>query len=161
MTLDHFWNWSLAQYRSEATKALLLSLQASSGLVIMEALFACWLGSLHRQWQQAHVDRMVVASTPWVRAVVLPLRETRVQWKQDAALYSARAHLLELEVEAERHLATLIWDAVMNTGVAPALHPQTMTAELMEANLSSLSVFSRGKYVSENRELVALLDQAT
>jgi len=41
------------------------------------------------------------------------------------------------------------------------LHPQSMTAELMEANLSNLSVFSRGKYVSERRQLVALLDQAT
>jgi hypothetical protein len=45
----------------------------------------------------------------WIEEVVLPLRAVREQWKGDAVKEDARRHLLQLEVEAERHLAELMW----------------------------------------------------
>ncbi len=51
MKATPFWDWALAQYRSEATQHLLLRLQEESGLVILEALFACWLATQRVRWQ--------------------------------------------------------------------------------------------------------------
>jgi hypothetical protein len=50
MTVDEFWDWSLARYSDHSTRDYLLTLQAELDLVVLEALFAMWLGSRHREW---------------------------------------------------------------------------------------------------------------
>lgn len=164
MTVDAFWDWSLAQYSAPATREYLLTLQDSLDLVVLEALFALWLGSQHYAWQAEVVERLAAASRGWLQAVVVPLRSTRKQWRSDPALQTARQHLLALEVQAERHLAELMWDAVMvsRDGAAGVLHqPERAVGELMRVNLGCIAPFHNGKYVSEREQMVVLVDQAT
>jgi hypothetical protein len=52
-------------------------LQDTQDLVILEALFACWLASHDRQWQLDDVRAMAVSTRTWIDEVVLPLRATR------------------------------------------------------------------------------------
>lgn len=164
MTLDEFWEWSLTRYRCESTRELLLSLQETAGLVIMEALFAAWLGDRGCRWQRSAIEQISIATSAWLEEVVQPLRATRKRWKPDHGLRAQREKLLQLEVEAERHLAQLIWEAVMNSSddaTAISLESEYGVASLMELNLTLLSVFYDGKNVSERKQLVALLSQPT
>jgi hypothetical protein len=69
-----------------------------------------------------------------------------------------------LEVQAERHLAELIWDAVMGSRDVTTdvvYRPEVATAELMTVNVGRIPLFRDGKYVSERTQMVVLLDQAT
>ena len=164
MTLDEFWEWSLTRYGCEGTRELLLSLQETAGLVIMEALFAAWLGDRGCRWQRSAIEQISIATSAWLEEVVQPLRATRKRWKPDHGLRAQREKLLQLEVEAERHLAQLIWEAVMNSSddaTAISLESEYGVASLMELNLTLLSVFYDGKNVSERKQLVALLSQPT
>ena len=164
MTVDEFWDWSLARYSDEATRDHLLALQANLDLVVLEALFASWLGSRYFVWEASAVRRLGEASQDWLEGVVMPLRATRTRWRSQPALQTARQHLLSLEVQAERHLAELIWQGVMvPQGCATDVrsHPGAAADELMNANLSVLPVFQDGKYVSERTQVVVLLGQAT
>ena len=164
MTLDEFWEWSLTRYGCESTRELLLSLQETAGLVIMEALFAAWLGDRGCRWQRSAIEQISIATSAWLEEVVQPLRATRKRWKPDHGLRAQREKLLQLEVEAERHLAQLIWEAVMNSSddaTAISLESEYGVASLMELNLTQLSVFYDGKNVSERKQLVALLSQPT
>lgn len=164
MTLDEFWEWSVTRYGCESTRELLLSLQETAGLVIMEALFAAWLGDRGCRWQRSAIEQISIATSAWLEEVVQPLRATRKRWKPDHGLRAQREKLLQLEVEAERHLAQLIWEAVMNSSddaTAISLESEYGVASLMELNLTLLSVFYDGKNVSERKQLVALLSQPT
>lgn len=164
MTLDEFWEWSLTRYGCESTRELLLSLQETAGLVIMEALFAAWLGDRGCRWQRSAIEQISIATSAWLEEVVQPLRATRKRWKPDHGLRAQREKLLQLEVEAERHLAQLIWEAVINSSddaTAISLESEYGVASLMELNLTLLSVFYDGKNVSERKQLVALLSQPT
>ena len=164
MTLDEFWEWSLTRYGCESTRELLLSLQETAGLVIMEALFAAWLGDRGCRWRRSAIEQISIATSAWLEEVVQPLRATRKRWQPDHGLRAQREKLLQLEVEAERHLAQLIWEAVMNSSddaTAISLESEYGVASLMELNLTLLSVFYDGKNVSERKQLVALLSQPT
>jgi uncharacterized protein (TIGR02444 family) len=164
MTVDEFWDWSLARYSDPPTRDYLLALQANLDLVVLEALFAAWLGSRHFEWLESAVDRSEVASHGWLNAVLRPLRETRIRWRSESTLVTPRQHLLALEVQAERHLAELIWDAVMasSDGAIDLLYqPERSADELMNVNLGRIPLFRNGKYVSERAQVVVLLDQAT
>ena len=164
MTLDEYWEWSLTRYGCESTRELLLSLQETTGLVIMEALFAAWLGDRGCRWQRSAVEQISVATSAWLEEVVLPLRATRKRWQPDHGLRAQREQLLQLELEAERHLAQLMWEAVMNSpddATAISRESECGMASLMELNLTLLSVFYDGKNVSERKQLVALLSQPT
>ena len=58
MTVDAFWDWAVACYRRAGVQQHLLLLQDTQDLVILEALFACWLASHDRQWQLDDVRAM-------------------------------------------------------------------------------------------------------
>ena len=164
MTLDEYWEWSLTRYGCESTRELLLSLQETTGLVIMEALFAAWLGDRGCRWQRSAVEQISIATSAWIEEVVLPLRATRKRWQPDHGLRAQRKQLLQLELEAERHLAQLMWEAVMNSqddATAMSQEPEKEVASLMGLNLALLPVFDDGKNVSERKQLVALLSQPT
>ena len=164
MNATPFWDWALSQYRAEAAQRLLLRLQEEAGLVILEALFVSWLASEHHQWRADDTAKLRDATQDWIDEVVVPLRAVRQRWKNEASKETSRRHLLELEVEAERHLAELMWAASESArgekiGAEPAC--KQSVGEQMHINLLTLPVFQDGKYVSEREQLVALLLEST
>ena len=166
MTVTPFWDWALRQYAREPTKASLLRLQSQADLVILEALFAAWLSTEGHRLEEDDVAAMRDTTGTWIDDVVLPLRALREQWKGDATKEDVRRHLLQLEVEAERHLAELMWVSTEPLRSAPQddMSREILTAETMEhaaermnANMLMLPGFGRGKFVAEREQLVALL----
>jgi uncharacterized protein (TIGR02444 family) len=165
MTVDAFGGWAIACYRRAGVQQHLLLLQDTQDLVILEALFACWLASHDRQWQLDDVRAMAVSTRTWIDEVVLPLRATRTRWTGAADLSDSRQHLLALEVTAERHLAELMWSGVMkdrspSEGVVSPVEKGT-SSTLMSSNLSLLPTFFDGKCAPERLQLVALLEKGT
>jgi hypothetical protein len=104
------------------------------------------------------------ATQDWIDEVVLPLRAVRERWKGDAGMEASRRHLLELEVEAERHLAELMWansESARSEAISAAPAAMRATQQQMNTNLLALPVFQNGKYASEREQLVALLLEST
>lgn len=109
--IDVFWRWALDRWRDDELSELLLGLQDRHGLVVLELLFMAWLSERGirldaRQWRQLHD-----AAKPWVRSVVIPLRQQRVSWRQRVEYESLRKRLQQLELAAERALAEIYTDA--------------------------------------------------
>ena len=170
MTVAPFWDWALRQYAREPTQALLLTLQSQADLVILEALFAAWLSTEGHRLEAQGVAAMRDTTGVWIDEVVLPLRAVREQWRDDASKQDARRHLLQLEVEAERHLAELMWastEALRSASEDSANKEMRMkeameqAAARMSANMLALSGFENGKFASEREQLVALLLEST
>ena len=165
MTVEAFWVWALAHYDGKECQQLLLRLQKEGDLIILEALYACWLAQVGKPWFAGDFAKMRGLTESWIDEVVLPLRATREKWKPDPDQRHQRESLLKLEVEAERHLAGLMWIATaecrssLEFTSGPCGY-ETLR-ELMVANLSVLPPFCRGKYVSEGAHLVALLCEST
>ena len=165
MMVEDFWDWALARYGCAESQKLLLRLQTTGGLVILEALFACWLAQCGRRWQASDVAQMQCSTASWIDEVVLPLRATREKWKPDLDLQQQRDLLLKLEVQAERHLADLIWSSMKGfhaLSETPCGEGRSeMVSQLMAENLSVMPIFCRGEYVSESAQLVALFNKST
>ena len=170
MTVAPFWDWALRQYAREPTQALLLTLQSQADLVILEALFAAWLSTEGHRLEAQGVAAMRDTTGVWIDEVVLPLRAVREQWRDDASKQDARRHLLQLEVEAERHLAELMWastEALRSASEDSANKEMRMkeameqAAARMSANMLALPGFENGKFASEREQLVALLLEST
>ena len=170
MTVAPFWDWALRQYAREPTKALLLRLQSQADLVILEALFAAWLSTEGHRLEDRDVAVMRDTTGTWIDDVVLPLRAAREHWRGDATKQYARRHLLQLEVEAERHLAELMWVSTesLRSALRDDMTRETLTAETVEyaaarmnANMLTLSGFEHGKFAREREQLVALLLEST
>ena len=165
-----FWDWASKKYARESAQALLLTLQSQADLVILEALFAAWLSTEGRRLEACDVAAMRDITGIWIDEVVLPLRVVREQWKGDTTKADARRHLLQLEVEAERHLAELMWASTAALRSAPedGLTTEMLMKEAMDhaaarmtANMLALPVFENGKFASEREQLVALLLEST
>ena len=170
MTVAPFWDWALRQYAREPTQVLLLTLQSQADLVILEALFAAWLSTEGHRLEDHDVAAMRDTTGIWIDDVVLPLRALREQWKGDASKDDARRHLLQLEVEAERHLAELMWVSTESLRSAPkddtiremsAAETAEQAAARMHANMLTLSGFEHGKFALEREQLVAVLLEST
>ena len=170
MTVTPFWDWALRQYAREPIQVLLLALQSQADLVILEALFAGWLSTEGHRLQNRDVAAMRGATGVWIDEVVVPLRAVREQWKGDAFKEDARRHLLQFEVEAERHLAELMWASThaLRSGPQDGMTRKMLTAEALEdatkrmnANMLAVPGFETGKFASEREQLVALLLQST
>ena len=170
MTVAPFWDWALRQYAREPTQALLLTLQSQADLVILEALYAAWLSAEGYRLKDQDIAAMRDTTGTWIEEVVVPLRALREQWKGDAGKVDARRHLLQLEVEAERHLAELMWASteLLRSGPQDGMTKKMLTAEALEnaakrmnANMLAVSGFENGKFASEREQLVALLLQST
>jgi len=170
VTVAPFWDWALRQYAREPTQALLLTLQSQADLVILEALYAAWLSAEGYRLKDQDIAAMRGTTGTWIDEVVLPLRALREQWKGDAGKVGTRRHLLQLEVEAERHLAELMWASTEALRSSPQdgmtremVKTKTLeqTAARMNANMLLLSGFENGKFASEREQLVALLLEST
>jgi uncharacterized protein (TIGR02444 family) len=110
--LEDFWRWAVARYDNVQVREVLLDLQESSGLIILEAMFLAWLGHRGQLIREEDQQRIRAAITPWVEGVVLPLRRQRQVWTDMPSMITNRRHLLGLELEAERVLAGLLVDAM-------------------------------------------------
>ena len=165
MTAEVFWRWALARYAHEPARQHLLALQADLDLVIIEALFACWLATEERRLREDDVDAMQTLITPWVADVVIPLRTVRQRWKTDLAKVQQRDLLLTLELEAERCLAELLWSAYTALPDNPSTARQNPAGdaevERFNDNLRALTVFRQGEYAPQRQQLVALLLEST
>ena len=165
MTVEQFWEWALARYGCTESQQLLLRLQHEGNLVILEALFAGWLAHCGQRWQASDVEYMHGVTASWMDEIVSPLRMTREKWKSDPDRQQQRSLLLQLEVQAERHLADLIWCALSESHRFSRVPSESVrpdeVSKLMAENLSVLPIFRRGEYVSEREQLVALLSEAT
>jgi uncharacterized protein (TIGR02444 family) len=165
VTAEVFWRWALARYAHEPARQHLLALQADLDLVIIEALFVCWLATEERRLQQDDVDAMQTLITPWIAEVVIPLRAVRQRWKTDLGKAQQRDLLLTLEVEAERYLAELLWSAYTalpdNLPIARQNPAGDTGAERLNDNLCALTVFRQGEYALQRQQLVALLLEST
>ena len=165
MTAEVFWRWALARYAHEPARQHLLALQADLDLVIIEALFVCWLAREERRLREDDVDAMQTLITPWVADVVIPLRTVRQRWKADLAKVQQRDLLLTLELEAERCLAELLWSAYTALPDNPTTARQNPAGdaevERFNDNLRALTVFRQGEYAPQRQQLVALLLEST
>ena len=165
MTAEVFWRWALARYAHKPARQHLLALQADLDLVIIEALFVCWLATEERRLREDDVDAMQTLITPWVADVVIPLRTVRQRWKTDLAKVQQRDLLLTLELEAERCLAELLWSAYTALPDNPSTAGQNPAGdaevERFNDNLRALTVFRQGEYAPQRQQLVALLLEST
>lgn len=110
--LEEFWHWAAARYEDVQVREVLLELQETSGLIILEAMFLAWLGHRGDVICAKDQKRIREAITPWVVGVVLPLRRQRNVWSDVPSLTKNRRYLLGLELEAERVLAELLIDVL-------------------------------------------------
>ena len=170
MTVASFWDWALRQYSREPTQVLLLTLQSQADLVILEALYAAWLSAKGYRLQDQDIAAMRGTTGTWIDEVLVPLRAVREKWKGDLEKVDARRHLLQLEVEAERHLAELMWASTKSLRSQPedGMSREVLTTQAMEdaaarmnANMLLLSGFENGKFAFEREQLVALLLEST
>ena len=109
---EDFWRWAVARYEDVQVREGLLELQESSGLIILEAMFLAWLGHRGQAIREEDQQRIRKAITPWVEGVVLPLRRQRQAWTDMPSMITNRRYMLGLELDAERVLAQLLFDAL-------------------------------------------------
>ena len=107
-----FWTWAIKRYEDTGLRERLLVLQESCGLVVVEALFFAWLAEQGRQLTLEEALHMEEAITPWVERVLLPLRRERVEWSNDNDAALLRGEALRLELEAEKTLVALLYEAL-------------------------------------------------
>lgn len=107
-----FLTWALKRYEDTGLRERLLVLQESCGLVVVEALFFAWLAEQGRQLTLEEALHMEEAITPWVERVLLPLRRERVAWSNDNDAALLRGEALRLELEAEKTLVALLYEAL-------------------------------------------------
>ena len=145
--LDDFWRWAVARYDNVQVREVLLDLQESSGLIILEAMFLAWLGHRGQVIREGDQQRIRAAITPWVEGVVLPLRRQRQAWTDVPSMIANRRYLLALELQAERVLAQLLIDALP---MAEQLNDLATPA--VDRNLSQLpelkDVITRGRVIN-------------
>ncbi len=145
--LEDFWRWAVARYDNVQVREVLLDLQESSGLIILEAMFLAWLGHRGQVIREGDQQRIRAAITPWVEGVVLPLRRQRQAWTDMPSMITNRRHLLGLELEAERVLAGLLINALP---IREQLND--LATRAVDRNLSQLpelrDVISRGRVIN-------------
>ena len=111
-----FWKWSLKYWRVEGVEERLLELQDDHGMVVLEILMAAWLASLGVRLSAKDWQAMVAAADPWVEGVVVPLRQQRQLWRDQAIHAGLYSEVKKLELSAERSLASIYVEALADAG---------------------------------------------
>ena len=153
--MDGFWDWALARYHACALRKQLLLLQDDVGLVIIEALIAAWLAESGYVWSSRDLCKVRRITDEWITDVVIPLRNTRRQWKVASVAEVSRSHLHSLEVEAEHHLAEMMILAIEPLKQIWGISPQPISCRIRE-NLRILFPWVEKNRESSLDELVAL-----
>ncbi len=105
MNNDELWNFALACYAEPGVEKACLELQAL-GVDVCLLLTCVWLEirGVHQNAQR--LEELKQLSKDWQSAVVLPLRNLRQAWREQAAidteLASLRQRVKTLELDAER-----------------------------------------------------------
>jgi uncharacterized protein (TIGR02444 family) len=107
-----FWSWALKRYQNPHTRDLLLALQESDDVIILEVMFVAWLGTRRQQLDHTVWRQLRDSISPWVDCVVKPLREQRQAWSQSGNTIDLKSRMLAVELEAERQLAELLCSAL-------------------------------------------------
>jgi len=107
-----FWSWALKRYQNPHTRDLLLALQESDDVIILEVMFVAWLGTRRQQLDHTVWRQLRDSISPWVDCVVKPLREQRQAWSQSGNTIDLKPRMLAVELEAERQLAELLCSAL-------------------------------------------------
>lgn len=117
-----FWRWAVALWSSSELESQLLELQEGHGLVVLELLFAAWLGD--QGVKIAEPDRLALqtACDGWVKGVVIPLREQRKQWADDPETQWCRGAIKALELQAEKKLSERLVAVAQEQGLLREFH---------------------------------------
>ena len=113
MTSDsttEFWTWALDRYADPGARDLLLSLQETNAIIILEVMFVAWLGEQGRALDEELSCGLRASIAPWVDGVVKPLRKQRQAWAKQTKSGELKTMMLAVELEAERQLAHLLCD---------------------------------------------------
>ncbi|MCQ4321024.1 TIGR02444 family protein [Stutzerimonas stutzeri] len=105
MKHDDLWTFALACYAEPGVEKACLELQAL-GMDVCLLLACVWLEIRGVQHNAQRLEELKQLSADWQSAVVLPLRNLRQAWRQQAAidteLASLRQRVKTLELDAER-----------------------------------------------------------
>ena len=105
MNNDELWNFALACYAEPGVEKACLELQAL-GMDVCLLLACVWLEIRGIQQNAQRLEELKQLSKDWQSAVVLPLRNLRQAWREQAAidteLASLRQRVKTLELDAER-----------------------------------------------------------
>ena len=113
ISTDDFWSWALERYQNPRVRDLLLALQESDDIIILEVMFVAWLGGRELQLDHIVCEQLRDSISPWVNHVVKPLRQQRQVWSQDPDTEKLKPMMLAVELEAEHQLAELLCSAVI------------------------------------------------
>ncbi|KAF1054532.1 MAG: hypothetical protein GAK43_00815 [Stenotrophomonas maltophilia] len=104
---ETLWTFALRLYEQPGVETACLDLQAEGADVCL-LLTGAWLGNSGCVYQAQHVSTLQRWAKPWREAIVVPLRELRIEWREaaraDAELHVRREDLKRLELQAERIL---------------------------------------------------------
>ncbi|VXC98823.1 TIGR02444 family protein [Pseudomonas sp. 9Ag] len=105
MNNDDLWNFALACYAEPDVEKACLELQAL-GLDVCLLLTCSWLEIRGVRQNAQRLEQLKQLSLDWQRAVVVPLRNLRLAWREqaptDTELEGLRKRVKRLELDAER-----------------------------------------------------------
>ena len=112
LNVETFWSWAVAQWTDPVVSTEMMALQEEHECTVLELLLMGWLGQqcLAVTAEARHAPATTAA--PWLEGVVVPLRNTRRGWRENAGLSSQRQQLQKLELNAEYALAELYFESL-------------------------------------------------
>ncbi len=111
-------------------------MQDNHGAVVMELLLVAWLADIGVIITDADMKALKAAGGPWVAGVVIPLREQRQQWSGESSMQDLRQAIKPLELDAEKALATLLWQVVTERQLLVAIAPATHEKPAIDSSVS-------------------------
>jgi uncharacterized protein (TIGR02444 family) len=115
---DAFWDWCLSRYDHAGLRELLLTAQDDYDAIVLELMLAAWLAERGYSYDKALRRAAMSSARAWHDQVLIPLRSRRRAWRstESPALYR---HIKLLELQAERTLARLLIQGLLQAGLAP------------------------------------------
>lgn len=99
------WRFAQALYQRPGVEAVCLLLQ-TQGADVCLLLCAAWLERRQVTCRDEHIEALLALAQSWQQQVVIPLRQLRQSWREQAqsdnALKQLREQIKQLELEAER-----------------------------------------------------------
>lgn len=118
VTCDAFWDWCLSRYARAALREMLLTAQDDYDAIVLELMLAAWLAEQGYCYDKVLRRAALSSARAWHDQVLIPLRSRRRDWQsaESPALYQ---QIKRLELQAERTLAHLLIQGVLQVGSAP------------------------------------------
>jgi uncharacterized protein (TIGR02444 family) len=140
---ESLWAFATGLYAHEAVARTSLAAQDEAGFDVNLLLYAAWLACRGVTLTESDLERVEALCGPWQRDVVLPLRDLRRRWKQEAPDAARYAAIKAVELEAERQQFALLAALPAPTpppDIAPAARDaaDAAMAPLLSLNLATL-----------------------